>query len=65
MGKIPFFFFHYLGNIKKTKKRREGEKRPEPVTVVGGVTKKPSTKLSTVIITTDQIPVVLSKWRGD
>lgn len=59
------FFFHYLGNIKKTKKRREGEKRPEPVTVVGGVTKKPSTKLSTVIITTDQIPVVLSKWRGD
>lgn len=64
-GENSFFFFHYLGNIKKTKKRREGEKRPEPVTVVGGVTKKPSTKLSTVIITTDQIPVVLSKWRGD
>lgn len=22
MGKIPFFFFHYLGNIKKTKKKK-------------------------------------------
>lgn len=54
MGKILFFFFsffnYWVDILKKEKKRSE------PVTVVGGVTKKLSTKLSTVIITTDQKP---------